>query len=176
MKSPKVNSIATTTSRTLGSYGSNPAAGPAYVFPKNWNIPAGQYHATVDKIVPSTSSSGNPAIDVCYTLKGPQSKVYHMRQRIAQGTPYMDTFLDVLSKAGVNVSKVKPGDVSNIPLDIDLDYDENGFGHITFPQPTVGRVISPQRRATMTELLADDEAEDELDEEDIEVYLEQESE
>lgn len=159
---------------TLGSYGSNPTTDPTYVFPKNRNIPSGRYPATIDKIVPSITNYGNPAIDVCYTLRDSEGHVHHVRQRIAKGTVYMDIFLSALSKAGIDVDEVLPEDVSNVNLDIELDYDENGLGKITFPQSTVGKSVGTQKKATMADLLAEDEADDL--EEDIEAYLEDEAE
>lgn len=163
---------------TLGSYGSNPTTapttGPTYVFPKNGNIPTGQYPAIIDKIKPSITNRGNPAIDVHYTLKSSTSKVYYAKQRIAKGTVYMDIFLSALSRAGVNVSNVEPHEVSNVNLNLDLDYDENGLGKITFPLSTVGKSVGTQKKATMADLLAEDEADDL--EEDIEAYLEDEAE
>lgn len=177
---PMVNTIkkaSKTTGRSLGSYGNNYTSGASYVFPRNGNIPVDRYHATVDKIIPSTSGSGNPSIDVCYTLKDSKGNVYHVRQRIAQGTFYMNAFLNALIKAGVNVDEVAPDEVSAVSLDVDLDYDENGFGQITFPQTAIGVTTCKHQKVTsMQQLLDDDDDKTELDEEDVEDYFEEEAE
>lgn len=162
------------TNRTLGSYRHRSVAPThSYNFPYNGNPPAGQYSAKVDKIAPSTAkSSGNSCLDIFYTIKGKQGHVYHIKQRVADGTVYMDDLLDALDAKGIKVDEVEAEDVANVDLDIDLDYDVNGFGQITFPASAVsGVVCNTQKVNSMQQLLDDDEAE--LDEEDIEEYLDE---
>ena len=176
---------------SLASYCRTQPTSPQYMYPYidktgKANIPAEQYSATIDKTKRSVTNAGTDALDVFYTLTNKRGNKYYARQRIPADTKPMKYFLDFLARAGVNIEKVAPEDISGVVGTVYVVYPDsvNCFGQVVYSKPTTIN-HSPKKVSSMQELLVEGDEEDvepdedELDdnasdEEDIEEYLEEE--
>lgn len=97
-----------------------------YKFPKEKEVPAGTFVGTIDKVKISTSSSGNPAWDFCYTLEDDNQSSYKLKQRVPQEGFYSDRFLNQLADAGVAEETLVP-EIADFPVTVDITYDDDGI-------------------------------------------------
>lgn len=185
--------------RTLGSYRktSTTSTVKRYVYPHkdeigNPNVPDGPSSAVINKIEEATAKSGRASLDVFFTLKNDDGRTYYVRQRIPEddGEPnkesLMTPFLDCLERAGFDIEKMLPQNVSGSVGTVYVVYpdDTDCFGQVVYSKPYVSS-HRPKKATSMQELLTEDDEDedevdedepelDELDEEDVEEYLEEE--
>lgn len=129
-------------------------------------------------------------MDIFYTLLSKNGKKYYVSQRIPNNTIFMDNFLDFLVNAGVNPQTDPKAFSGNVGTVYVTYQEDKKYGAVVYSKPVVIN-HSPKKASSMQELLAeDDEDEDEvevepdenegeveadnLEEEDIEEYLEEE--
>lgn len=107
-----------------------------YKYPKNNEIPDGQYFSKVVRVRDTSTNSGKPAIEVFYDIRDAvvcykiangwiadngMDGIYHIRQKYAEDSSYYEDFVDSMAKALNN-------------YDYDFDYEDvvGVTEHITF--------------------------------------------
>ena len=113
-----------------------------YAYHKGYVIPEGPYFSKVDAIKPSTTSKGDPAIDVYYEVqdanvvfnveneflpKDTQIKSHYIKHRYSVDSEEYDKFVDSMCEE-LQVSEFDCEEAIGITEHVTVTYDKNEFG------------------------------------------------
>lgn len=98
----------------------------SYHFAREGSIPPGRYLSRIDNIEETTTKSGIPAIDICYSLNDDAGNAYTMKQRLPLDSELYDDFADAMFNAGADEDTALE-DLVGVNEWVDLDYNSSGF-------------------------------------------------